>query len=70
MSDSSVRGYVERSSWGANWAGLTKIETIVESLWCNDSFTARVQREESQFERNTNETSYLDSPTGPPTARL
>ena len=28
----SVRGYVARSSCGANWVGLTNIETTVESF--------------------------------------
>lgn len=41
MSASRVRGYVARSSCGANWAGLTKIETIVWSHSDNEACTVR-----------------------------
>ena len=40
MSASRVRGYVARSSCGANWAGLTKIETIV---WSHSDSEAALQ---------------------------
>lgn len=34
-----VRGYVARSSCGANWAGFTKMESTVRSLSSNEFFT-------------------------------
>lgn len=45
MSASRVRGYVARSSCGANWAGLTKMETIVWSHSDNEACTVRVAGE-------------------------
>lgn len=38
-----VRGYVARSSWGANWAGLTKIDNTVRSFSASDLLTLRGQ---------------------------
>lgn len=31
-----VRGYVARSSWGANWAGFTKMDKTVRSFSAKD----------------------------------
>ena len=43
-SPGSVRGYVARSSWGANCAGLTKMERTVRSFSASERRTACVGR--------------------------
>lgn len=62
-----VRGYVARSSLGANCAGLTKIETTVNSFSASERFTEGVSirlRSDKESTRTKGQVSVVKRPHG------